>query len=109
MGFVAPLSASAAAQTSALATLKDGPATFQAQVDNNPGNGATAWMWLADFKHDDWSWAAAKVIFVDGTTAQYGPAFKTNITGSLPKKVRQFQVCEGLGDQIHKCSGWSYL
>ncbi|MFE7747489.1 hypothetical protein [Streptomyces sp. NPDC057428] len=107
-GLAAPVSASAATQTAALATYTPPGERYEAQVDNNPGNGATSWMWLADYNWRDQTDAVAKVVFVDGTTAKYGPVGKGTLTGSLPKKVSHFQVC-GFYTYITGCGSWVYL
>ncbi|MGW0296692.1 hypothetical protein ACWDYK_08235 [Streptomyces anthocyanicus] len=108
-GFVAPLSASAAAQNSALIKWSNGGAYFEAQVDNNPGNGAAAWLWAADYTTNDGFAAAVHVYYTDGSYQAWGPTENGTATASLPKDVSRFQVCKWFQGAHYACSGWKYL
>ncbi|MFD8573381.1 hypothetical protein [Streptomyces sp. NPDC059639] len=103
-GLIAPQAASAGTARSATSTWNG--RTVEAQIDNSPGNGATAWLWLADYNAGN---AIAHVTYVDGTTAGWGPVWNTSASASLPKKVSRFQVCfYGNSTYLH-CSAWTSM
>ncbi|MFF3606839.1 hypothetical protein [Streptomyces sp. NPDC002463] len=99
-----PQSASAATQTARKASLWWNGARYEAEVDNNPGNGAPSWLWLADYKSDDYVGTIAHVVFVDGTTGTWGPVYGGTGTVGLPKDVRSFQVCSYFAPTYTACS-----
>ncbi|MFJ5035719.1 hypothetical protein ACIQB5_48805 [Streptomyces sp. NPDC088560] len=107
--FAAPQTASAAAQTTRSATYSSGGATFEAQVDNDPGNGAASWLWLADYKWNDGVGAIAHVNYVDGTSQTWGAVTNGTGTVALPEDVSRFQVCEYNRAGFLGCSAWTYM
>ncbi|SNX88437.1 hypothetical protein SAMN06272735_8886 [Streptomyces sp. TLI_55] len=109
-GFAAPLSASAATQPTGFVSYSNGGAYFEAQIDNNPGNGAASWLWQADYTYNDAYAAVTHVYYTDGSYAVWGPTYNGTTTASLPKDVARFQVCKWAAPSNNLgCSAWKYL
>ncbi|MGW3498625.1 hypothetical protein [Streptomyces sp. NPDC001020] len=107
--FATSQSASAAAQTVGYATYSSGGALFEAQVDNNPGNGAASWLWLADYKHNDGYAAVAQLYYADGTFHTAGPVTNGAFTAAPPQDVTRFRVCKWNAAVNYGCSAWTYM
>ncbi|MGW1530516.1 hypothetical protein [Streptomyces sp. NPDC002159] len=107
--FVTPLSASAATQTSGYQPWWSDGAFFEAQVDNNPGNGAAAWLWHNDATHTDYYAVVTQVYYTDGSFAAWGPALNGTGVANLPKDVARFQVCKWQVGVNYGCSPWKWL
>ena len=103
-GLIAPQAASAGTSRSAISTWNG--TKVEAQVDNYPGNGEPAWLWIAAYNGGS---AIAHVDYVDGTSGGWGPVFNSAQSTRLPKKVSRFQVCFYAPSTYYHCSDWTYM
>ncbi|GHB11360.1 hypothetical protein GCM10010330_76800 [Streptomyces tendae] len=110
-GVLAPTAATAATTPHrASVSHSVGSAHFEAQVDNDPGNGAPSWLWQADYKHGDDLGAVTHIYYKDKSFVSIGPTYNGTDTVRLSKEVSRFQVC-GLNASIgeESCSPWAYV
>jgi hypothetical protein len=78
---------------------------YQAQVDNNPGNGAASWIWV-------WSSGLGDHVDYylngDGSMHKLYSPFADSASKSLSKDVTAFRVCGPNGFGADTCSDWHH-
>jgi hypothetical protein len=80
---------------------------FEAEVTNNPGDGAASWIWVwtnqsAYKAHTDY------YLRDDGTMHKYYSPLNGANSMDLPKDVTAFRVCGSNGGAGDTCSSWAH-
>lgn len=85
----------------------------QAQVDNNPGNGASSWVWGSNYRGT--TLASVDYMYYDGSGGALRILPGTSESLNLPKDVWKFRICWVTEDHdpgdyyTWNCTGWAYF